>query len=614
MSLLPTPQYADRIEKTTQIAFGGLRHHVNCADGELYDMENLTCAEYPVLSTREYQTALDVLHGAGGDLLRLYAADGAFLCLDADGDIWYAPMRDAPIAHIEPPLQEVRFVRFGDRVVILPQKLILNLKYPILGIAQATPGEKEEDIIARLEKRYPDAKENDAYAVGGQEPPYTVYAFVDGKWQSNGPLAAPMEARVTVVSTRDNPDVTFLDGTIFDEPAKGNTIAISGQAFDLRDYFKAGDGVRISGLTVVPENNKIAIIRELNDHLLRFSDNCFKMQKDAQGTVQTEFSEIGEIMIERFVPEMDFLFEHGNRLWGAKGKEIYASKLGDPMNWNVFDGLSGDSWYLQTQTPGEFTGGYGYDYPRFFREDSMTTVYGSDPAQFQTQTVQMPGVAKGAQESIAQAGRLLFWASDRGLVIYDGDAAYLQDQAFGTWKVRQGLAAGTPGTYRIAAWLDEQRYALCCYDTERRLWTLESCPEALSVCSMDAEAYLLANMDPAPTVIRLDGPGEDGEKEWTLHSFAEFGDFTDASPNRKAVTKLQLRLELEEGAELSVKIRYDSRGDWLTVQTLHGGAKRSVYLAVLPRRCDHYRIRLEGKGQWKLYSMAKERYIGSELH
>ena len=66
----------------------------------------------------------------------------------------------------------------------------------------------------------------------------------------------------------------------------------------------------------------------------------------------------------RSVPEMDFVIESGNRLWGCKygvvdGKavnEIYASKLGDFKNWNCYAGRSTDSYVATRGSDGPFTG------------------------------------------------------------------------------------------------------------------------------------------------------------------------------------------------------------------------------------------------------------------
>ena len=49
------------------------------------------------------------------------------------------------------------------------------------------------------------------------------------------------------------------------------------------------------------------------------------------------------------------------------------------------------------------------------------------------------------------------------------------------------------------------------------------------------------------------------------------------------------------------------------MKKLTAAAKRSYYLSTLPRRCDHFKIKLEGTGVWRLYSLVRESYIGSEL-
>ena len=41
--------------------------------------------------------------------------------------------------------------------------------------------------------------------------------------------------------------------------------------------------------------------------------------------------------------------------------------------------------------------------------------------------------------------------------------------------------------------------------------------------------------------------------------------------------------------------------------------KRSFYLPIIPRRSDHFRIRFSGTGGWRLYSLVRESYSGSEL-
>ena len=53
MSKLPKMPYNSGIGKLTQVQFGGLRHHINCGDGECFDMQNLTAENYPLVSVRK---------------------------------------------------------------------------------------------------------------------------------------------------------------------------------------------------------------------------------------------------------------------------------------------------------------------------------------------------------------------------------------------------------------------------------------------------------------------------------------------------------------------------------------------------------------------------------
>ena len=71
-------------------------------------------------------------------------------------------------------------------------------------------------------------------------------------------------------------------------------------------------------------------------------------------------------------------------------------------------------------------------------------------------------------------------------------------------------------------------------------------------------------------------------------------------------------MELEEGASVMVEMQFDSDGTWHKVRTLEATVKRSFYLPIVPRRSDHFRIRIRGTGSWKLYSLVRESYSGSE--
>ena len=602
MAKLPGMPYKASIRKYKQVQFGGLRHNINCSDGEIFDMENISMDSYPYLTVREQRGNYIP---ASSQATQIYADNGAMLIVAPSG-ITYNGIHIADT--VSPETAEL--VRFGDRVVLMPDKKVINLKYKLIGFY-----EQVADLPETAELYDGAAVRN---LMSGE---VHLYVWDGGAWVDNGKLVTDMDAVV------ENEAAVFMDGTLYDEKATANTIKLTNvSAYELTEVmgFREGDAVTITGCTKLTSNNKTPVIRQIegvdknNMELgvyLRFSDFCFTMPENEDGTTATEYTE-SSITIERKTPEMDVIFEHENRLWGAKGKEIFASKLGDPFNWNCFEGLATDSYYLQTQDKGAITAGISFGYPRFFREDSMTTVYGSMPSAFQTKNTELAGVKSGEGKSLECMDGLLFWLSADGVVIFDGSKTYLQEQVFGNWTISKVIAKAGGRKLYMAADLGKHPFAdgerlkaVLCYDAQSGLWTKENNPGIKSMTYMDGTVYALTS----DRIITMNGLCGKETAEIGISSYVEFGDFTDGDLNRKAVNRVQLRMELAEGAWVYVKIRYDSE-EWTTLKYLEEGKKRSVYIPVIPRRCDHYRIRIEGGGKWTLYAMAREMYIGSAVH
>ena len=100
------------------------------------------------------------------------------------------------------------------------------------------------------------------------------------------------------------------------------------------------------------------------------------------------------------------------------------------------------------------------------------------------------------------------------------------------------------------------------------------------------------------------------EVEW----YAETGDITDSDPYKSGLSKLWVRLEVDETANVTVKTQYDDDGTWHVCRSVVGdGRKRSVSIPVIPRRCDHFRIRIDGKGGCRIFGISREYYQGSDI-
>lgn len=396
--------------------------------------------------------------------------------------------------------------------------------------------------------------------------------------------------------------VTIQDGTYAEEEAKANTIYAQGANWS--SLFNVGDAVTIGGCTTHEANNYTPIIREIDGDYLRFYENTF---------IIDEGGDKENVTIARTMPDLDFLIENENRLWGCKGDTIYASKQGDLFNWNVFDGISTDSYAITVGSPGDFTAAFSYlGYPCFFKEEYIYKVYGSKPSNFQVMSSASLGVETGSHRSLAIAGEILFYLSRVGVVAYSGGIPQSVAAPFGTERYRDGVAGSDGTKYYISMQDMAGVWHLFVYDTESRSWAREDNTRVLD-WAWDGELYFLkdngqvwltGNPRAIPAGATAEGPVE---------SMVEFADFVEYSPNKKGTSKLQVRVELDENSTLDVEIQFDSDGVWHRVKTLAATAKRSFVLPIIPRRSDHFRIRLSGRGAWKLWSLVRESYIGSDL-
>lgn len=390
--------------------------------------------------------------------------------------------------------------------------------------------------------------------------------------------------------------LVFSDGTYAGETAARNTITTAGAPFP----FRPGDGITVPACAPTGGDELTLVVREMGEDgkTLRFAENSFP----ETGTVA------GSLTLRRSVPDLDWICVNENRVWGCRGDEIRCSKLGDPCNWNVFDGLSTDAWSWESGTAGDFTGCVSFlGYPCFFKERQIFKVYGDKPRQYQPQGSADFGVMTGCGGSLAVANETLFYLSRVGPMAYSGGIPRPIGEPLG--KRLSGGVGGSDGLkYYLSAEEAGGGRSLYVYDALRQVWHREDETEARAFAPGAAGSVECLTAEGVLWSTDVSGGGTaEGPVSW----YAEFGDSTQRSPNKKGIGKLLLRLEAGENSSVRVLIRYDSSGVWETVAEMTPGAKGSRYLPVVPRRCDHFRLRLTGTGPCILHSLTAETYEGS---
>ncbi|MBE6920169.1 MAG: hypothetical protein E7468_01225 [Ruminococcaceae bacterium] len=378
--------------------------------------------------------------------------------------------------------------------------------------------------------------------------------------------------------------------------------------------FSPGDAVTIENCNAIPSNNKTAVVRAVIKNELHFDENTFTLPDGESRYMEQEIGE-GNLTIKRTVPDLKYICENENRLWGCSDNRIFSCKQGDPFNWNNRDGVESDGYEVDTGSAGIFTGCVSFQgYPTFFKEDHIYKVYGALPSEFQLMESTVPGVANGSHLSLAVANSILFYLSRNGVMAYTGGIPQSVGSAFGLQRFQNAVAGSDGMKYYISMQDGTETWGLYVYDTQTGLWFKEDDSQAVGFARHDGKLYMQTKMGQLLITGNVPAQPEEAELEETVQWFAEFADITEKDPNKKGISKLQLRLELEEGANVQVWMMLDSDGKWMPVgQAVGEGKKRSYYLPIVPRRADHYRLKLTGTGGCRIYSLTLESYSGSEL-
>lgn len=326
------------------------------------------------------------------------------------------------------------------------------------------------------------------------------------------------------------------------------------------------------------------------------------------------------------LPEMDFVVEKDNRLWGCSSAdhEIYCCKLGDPTNWRAYQGVATDSYAVTVGTPGPFTGAaVSGSAVIFFKENCLHRVYGTQPSNFTVYVDNLRGVQQGCHKSAVRVNEYLYYKSVFDVCVYaDSEVAGIS-AALGTENYKNAVAGVCGNRLYLSMEDQEGAWQLLVYDTAAGVWTREDGTHALGFASCLTETFML----------RADGelyallPGEynkdffmvgsdytvyaqeetDEEVSWELRT----GEILRELPDHKYIGKIQLYLELDPGARAEVALRRDG-GAWEKVQELSGGDQRRCTLPIYPRRCDRMEIRLTGVGHARLVNWSKYVGYGSE--
>lgn len=594
--------------------FGGLNESYSCTEAEFGTVINFSSRGYPALLTRKKRQKKRSIENVNG----MYHLNGTLICRGKG--LEYTPdstEERTGVVVLEDVLTDDRkaLVGMGTKILIFPDKVAFDTATGELtglgaqwklteGGAGMTiyPCDAEGKIYTPWscgETEPSNPKDGQLFLKGDTSAPYAYTSVLEeyhaksGKW-------------VEVLTNHLMISVNGLRSIV----EEGDTITIGGMPQAICEAVAAdlnGDAAILKKSTdsIVVEKTPAQESKRYYGYWGVYADRLTWTSMD--GKVTENMTEAAPVTLERRVPDLDFVTEQGNRVWGCNRAEntIYACKLGDPTNWYSYQGIASDSYAVNVGSDGAFTGAAScMGYLLFFKENCIHKVYGSKPSDYQVTSVRCRGLVTGAAHSLCVIAETLYYLSADGVMAWDGSLPVKVSTALDTVGLTDiaWVAAGNLDT-RYYLYLRQEDAAagrLLVYDTERGLWHEESAAGD-EMLSTGRQLYL---WDGAALWAADPDREADSETDEQLRFEAVSGDIGLSVPDDKYISRITLRVDALERSVVTLAASYDG-GAWENVSTVAAQTSHErLNMPFVPRRHDTLRLRISGKGQIALRSMA----------
>lgn len=589
--------------------FGGLDRRELIDDGAFAAMENLSPRRSPCMSVRERRALIgsfaDPIVGLlGKEQLCVVTASAAGL-----SKFYYAGEEVEEVSSLLLTSSGERsLVSMGANVVIFPDKVMYNT---VTG--EAKPLEAEITVAG-------EALENLSLTLCTEDG-----TSFSGVLESSDAAAEPENGSYWLDISGSSPVLKVWSASEGAYLSVATTfVKIEHPALETADggaLFKQYDTVEISGMDDPQFNTALTVWSAGAGWIV--VTGIITSVSPLDGAVADEitrsYTSSGSVTFARRVPELDFVVECDNRLWGCRYggeiNELRACKLGDPTNWECYMGLASDSYAVSLGSDGVFTGAAVHDGTViFFKENYIHKVFGSKPSNYQTVTVEGRGIRRGCHRSAAIVNEVLYYVSKTGPVAYTGGEPADIGAPLGRERFTDAVGGALNGRYYVCmTGRNGSERSLYSFDPELGQWFREDGADIRLLTSLKSD--LIAAGDGELVLLN----GESGEpgldiiaREKPVEWYAETGDIGLMSPDEKYYSFLQLRFEAEAGARIRVEFMFDSDGHWVERYRFTAGQRRAVTLPFVTPRCDHFRIRLSGTGDATMFSLSKYYEAGGD--
>lgn len=581
--------------------FLGLNRNIVAQENEFAKMKNMTNDYFPVLTNRKKRGFIRKLDKPQGIL------GGRYLSYVDDNKLYYD---EGYVCDLDNTDAERKLIQMGAYLCVFPDGIIYNTySNEIKTIKNETTADNVTISLCKLDGTRYDSNNT---VVGNTAPSdHSKY------WLDTSQETVVMKMFSSTTSMWVSVPTVYCK---FEAPNIGKGFhpydAVTFEGVDRGGWVFNNYDFNTSNIIYACDDNALVVIGLINLNHVNSNPITFK----------------------RELPEMEYICENTNRLWGCSSDkhEIYACKQGDPTNWNFYAGLDNDSYAATVGTQNVFTGcaahgGYVY----FFKEDGYHKIYGTKPSNFEMVWKPSRGVQLGSGRSVSTTGDYMFYKSTDGVCIFDGNPTVISNN-LGIYNYYDAVGCGYKDKYYVSMRDEDYVWTLYIYDTKKRTWTAEDDIRVKYMTVTNKGMYFITNENDLyavnnesiftkvfpsqtehgdtfiyPNEAFYPGNSIGGEMEDTIEWMFETVDMGMGSPYHKYIKRINVRIEMDVLSKLKMEIMYDSSDSWLPVVEYCCTKKRSFEIPIPIQRCDHFRIRFSGWGEFKLYSIAQIREEGS---
>lgn len=370
--------------------------------------------------------------------------------------------------------------------------------------------------------------------------------------------------------------------------------------------FHKADNVTISGCTNAQYNGTHVIINADTDYII------------ISGALDAAFTQASGLSFDRNIPTMDFVAERDNRLWGCSSAnhEVYCCKAGDPKNWYNYEAGADQAWAATVGSDGDFTGIVKYStYMMFFKESTVHILRGDKPSNFALTEKALSGVRRGCERSIVSINETLFYVSRDGVYAFNG--AIPQKISYQiTQPITDAVASTYDGKYYLSCKLDNKQ-TLLVYDPTVQLWDIEDDTQFKFAANSEGMLHYVGSDNGLKSIYAFT---EAEHMPWFLETVDQTGGYLTSNAvnngfnilDNKYISGIKLDVWLPAGSELFIYIKCDEDTIWRRKGYIRSTKNKTYKVPIRPHRCRKYRIRLEGRGHFRILGMTTQIEVGGE--